>query len=233
MDDVHYPVISRIRCPNHQKSHLPDNKHQPGGSSRFWPAAAAAKPSASPLKAYRQDFDAIAALFSERHPRPGAPTAGDHRHRSHAFGVRRVRPHPRGRAGFGRCWCAWNVLCAFLFTAELIPANPMPMVGRPKQPKSLPGSLPASRSPPCWPRRRRSRSEADRGLAEAGTRLRRHRAAGRSGGRRPGARQHRRHPPHRRRRRRPVPAAKATKTAGSPSTRPPRHPRALPRQPKN
>src|SRR4029079_12099422 len=40
------------------------------------------------------------------------------------------------------CWSTWNVLCTFLFTAELIPANPMPMIGRPKQPKSLPKSLP-------------------------------------------------------------------------------------------
>jgi len=34
-------------------------------------------------------------------------------------------------------------VCTFLFTAELITANPMPMVGRPKQPKALPKSLPA------------------------------------------------------------------------------------------
>ena len=55
------------------------------------------KPSAHTLKAYRQDFDAIAALLAGDTARPGAPTAGDHRHRSDALGVRRVRPHPRGR----------------------------------------------------------------------------------------------------------------------------------------
>jgi integrase len=36
----------------------------------------------------------------------------------------------------------WNVLCDVLYTAELIPANPMPFVGRPKAAKALPRSLP-------------------------------------------------------------------------------------------
>jgi hypothetical protein len=34
-------------------------------------------------------------------------------------------------------------LCTFLYTAELIAANPMPMVGRPKLAKTLPKALPA------------------------------------------------------------------------------------------
>ena len=33
------------------------------------------------------------------------------------------------------------MLCTYLFTAELIPANPMPQVGRPKTTKTLPKSL--------------------------------------------------------------------------------------------
>ena len=37
-----------------------------------------------------------------------------------------------------RCWSTWNVLCTFLYTSELIPANPMPLVGRPKLAKTLP-----------------------------------------------------------------------------------------------
>ena len=32
----------------------------------------------------------------------------------------------------------WNVLCTFLFTAELIASNRMPMVGRPKLAKTCP-----------------------------------------------------------------------------------------------
>ena len=45
-------------------------------------------------------------------------------------------------ASIRRCWSTWNVLCDFLYTAELIAANPMPFVGRPKAAKTLPRSLP-------------------------------------------------------------------------------------------
>jgi site-specific recombinase XerD len=41
-----------------------------------------------------------------------------------------------------RCWSTWNALCAFLHTSELIAANPMPLVGRPKRAKTLPKALP-------------------------------------------------------------------------------------------
>jgi integrase/recombinase XerC len=44
-------------------------------------------------------------------------------------------------ASIRRCWSTWNVLCDFLYTAELIPANPMPLVGRPRAAKTLPRSL--------------------------------------------------------------------------------------------
>jgi site-specific recombinase XerC len=43
-----------------------------------------------------------------------------------------------------RCWSTWNVLCTFLYTCELIAANPMPLVGRPKLPKTLPKALPTN-----------------------------------------------------------------------------------------
>ncbi len=51
--------------------------------------------------------------------------------------------HTHEAASIRRCWSTWNVLCTFLYTAELIAANPMPMIGRPKQAKTLPKSLPA------------------------------------------------------------------------------------------
>jgi integrase/recombinase XerC len=35
-----------------------------------------------------------------------------------------------------------NVLCTFLYTAEVIASNPMPLVGRPKLAKTLPNALP-------------------------------------------------------------------------------------------
>ena len=44
-------------------------------------------------------------------------------------------------ASIRRCWSTWNVLRNFLYTAELIPANPMPLVGRPKATKTLPKAL--------------------------------------------------------------------------------------------
>jgi site-specific recombinase XerC len=46
-------------------------------------------------------------------------------------------------ASIQRCWSTWNVLCTFLYTAELIASNPMPMVGRPKLAKTMPKALPA------------------------------------------------------------------------------------------
>ena len=94
------------------------------------------------LKAYRQDFDAIAALVAGDTPdlvRLPLAIIGTEAMRS-AF-ADYARSHEA--TSIRRCWSTWNVLCTFLFTAEMIPANPMPMIGRPKQPKSLPKSLPA------------------------------------------------------------------------------------------
>jgi hypothetical protein len=45
-------------------------------------------------------------------------------------------------ASIRRCWSTWNVLCEFLFTADLIGSNPMPLVGRPKAARTLPRALP-------------------------------------------------------------------------------------------
>jgi integrase/recombinase XerC len=35
-------------------------------------------------------------------------------------------------ASIRRRWSTWNVLCTFLYTGELLTANPMQVVGRPK-----------------------------------------------------------------------------------------------------
>ncbi len=45
-------------------------------------------------------------------------------------------------ASIRRCWSTWNVLCEFFYTAELILANPMAFVGKPRAAKMLPRSLP-------------------------------------------------------------------------------------------
>ena len=47
-------------------------------------------------------------------------------------------------ASIRRCWSTWNTLCSFLFTADLLPANPM-QVG-PNPPKRFPN--PSPRPPP-------------------------------------------------------------------------------------
>ena len=45
-------------------------------------------------------------------------------------------------ASIRRCWSTWNVLCTFLYTGELLAANPMQLVGRPKLAKPLLKALP-------------------------------------------------------------------------------------------
>ena len=75
-------------------------------------------------------------------------------------------------ASIQRCWSTWNVLCTYLYTAELIAANPMPMVGRPKLAKTLPKALPADAvaalvgalNADQVPRRRNDWMERDRAL---------------------------------------------------------------------
>lgn len=99
------------------------------------------KPSIHTMKAYRQDFDAIAALIVGNDNDLSAIQLGDITTAGMrgAF-ARYAETHEA--ASIQRCWSTWNVLCAFLFTSEIIPANPMPMVGRPKIAKTLPKSLP-------------------------------------------------------------------------------------------
>ncbi|MCH9733067.1 MAG: tyrosine-type recombinase/integrase [Actinomycetia bacterium] len=100
------------------------------------------KPSPHTTKAHRQDFEAIAMLLA------GAPHE-----------VVRLQPAEltkdtlraafavyagtHSSASIRRCWSTWNGLCTFLYTAELLGANPMPLIGRPKTPKSLPKSYPS------------------------------------------------------------------------------------------
>ena len=64
------------------------------------------------------------------------------------------------------------MLCTYLYTSELIPANPMPLVGRPKLAKTLPKALPtdsvtallATLNLDPEPRRRNDWMERDRAL---------------------------------------------------------------------
>src|SRR5258705_13479982 len=100
------------------------------------------KPSAHTMKAYRQDFDAIATLAAGADPSDlSRMSLGDITTDSMrtAF-AQYAQTHEA--ATIQRCWSTWNVLCTFLYTSEQIGANPMPLVGRPKLAKTLPKALP-------------------------------------------------------------------------------------------
>jgi integrase/recombinase XerC len=91
------------------------------------------------MKAYRQDFLAIAFLVTEG--KPARLTVADITKDSmrQAFAAY-ARNHEA--ASIRRCWSTWNVLCSFLYTGEQLAANPVQLVGRPKLAKPLPKALP-------------------------------------------------------------------------------------------
>lgn len=97
------------------------------------------KPSAHTMKAYRQDFVAIANLVAD-----GDPTCMNivdiKKDSMRAAFATYARDHEA--ASIRRCWSTWNVLCTFLYTGEQLAANPMQLVGRPKLAKALPKALP-------------------------------------------------------------------------------------------
>lgn len=96
------------------------------------------------IKAYRQDFDGIASLLTEGRPAELLVTdiTGD---AIRAAFARFARDH--APASIRRCWSTWNVLCTYLYTADRLVANPMPLVGKPKVPKTLPKALPRNAIP--------------------------------------------------------------------------------------
>jgi integrase/recombinase XerC len=93
------------------------------------------------LKAYRQDFDAIAALIVGGEDLSGMALSAITIETMRTAFARYAETHEA--ASIQRCWSTWNVLCTYLYTAELIASNPMSMVGRPKLAKTLPKALPA------------------------------------------------------------------------------------------
>ncbi len=101
------------------------------------------KPSPHTLQAYRQDFDAIATLVADDPQQIAAltPLSITKDSMRQAFAA---YAESHEAASIRRCWSTWNTLCSYLFTADLLPANPMELVGRPKIAKSLPKSLPQS-----------------------------------------------------------------------------------------
>jgi site-specific recombinase XerD len=91
------------------------------------------------MKAYRQDFLAIATLVTGG--KPTRLTVADITKDSmrHAFAT---YAGDHEAASIRRCWSTWNVLCTFLYTGEQLTANPMQLVGRAKLAKPLPKALP-------------------------------------------------------------------------------------------
>jgi integrase/recombinase XerC len=122
---------------------MADTPGRTGPSRPAWFAAFLAdrgtrKPSMHTLKAYCQDFDAIATLIA------GDDTSDLSRMSLADITTDSMRTafaqyaETHEAATIQRCWSTWNVLCTFLYTSELIAANPMPLVGRPKPAKTLP-----------------------------------------------------------------------------------------------
>jgi site-specific recombinase XerC len=91
-------------------------------------------------KAYRQDFAAIVTLLAGTPDRvvcltPDAITRDEMRAAFAAYA------DTHGAASIRRCWSNWNTLCEFLYAGEVITANPMSLIGRPKVTKTLPKGL--------------------------------------------------------------------------------------------
>ena len=128
---------------------MPHRTEQPdsvAGARPQWFAAFLAdrgtrKPSAHTLKAYRQDFDAIATLIAGGEDLSAMALDAITIDTLRTAFAQYAQTHEA--ASIQRCWSTWNVLCTYLYTAELIGSNPMPMVGRPKLAKTLPKALPA------------------------------------------------------------------------------------------
>ena len=117
-----------------------DTRRRPEWFAAFLDDRGIRKPSAHTMKAYRQDFDAIAVRIVGSGSDLSAMSLSDITTAS-MRGAFAQYAETHEAASIQRCWSTWNVLCAFLFTCDHIAANPMPMVGRPKIAKTLPKSL--------------------------------------------------------------------------------------------
>jgi integrase/recombinase XerC len=97
------------------------------------------KPSAHTIKAYHQDYVAIASLINSDDP-ASMNIVDITKDSMRAAFAAYAQDHEA--ASIRRCWSTWNVLCTFLYTGEQLAANPMQLVGRPKLAKALPKALP-------------------------------------------------------------------------------------------
>ena len=133
-------------CPAAPSSPTVSERARPEWFAAFLADRGTRKPSAHTLKAYRQDFDAIATLLADGEDLSGmALTALTVDTLRTAF-ARYAETHEA--ASIQRCWSTWNVLCTYLYTAELIGSNPMSMMADAQTAKTLPS---ARRSSPRNP----------------------------------------------------------------------------------
>jgi site-specific recombinase XerD len=150
MDKIDYPsfICHRVGVPDHSVDARPAAApHQeptavdpfPNWFSQFLDDRQTRKPSAHTMKAYRQDFAAIASLITDGDLSRLVVTDITKDSMRTAFAAY-AQDHEA--ASIRRCWSTWNVLCTFLYTGESLPANPMQLVGRPKLARSLPKALP-------------------------------------------------------------------------------------------
>ncbi|BDX32367.1 integrase [Mycobacterium antarcticum] len=117
------------------------SRNYPGWFKDFLSDRAIRKLSPYTIKAYCQDFHAIARQVvgtadAIRNLRTDELTKVSLRSAFAGYA------DTHSAASVRRCWSTWNTLCTFLITAELVQTNPMPLIGRPKVPKTLPKSYP-------------------------------------------------------------------------------------------
>ena len=113
---------------------------RPEWFSEFLSDRGTRKPSAHTLAAYCRDFDGIAELIVGG---PGVSTMRlEDITRDSLRAAFSMFASTHAPSSIRRCWSTWNSVCGYLYSGELIPANPMPMVARPKTDKTLSKSLP-------------------------------------------------------------------------------------------
>lgn len=114
---------------------------RPAWFEGFLADRSARKPSAHTLAAYRRDFDAIAEIIVGGNDVAALRLDDINKDALRtAFGLF-ARTH--AAASVRRCWSTWNILCSYLYSEEeVIAANPMTKVGRPKDSGRLAKALP-------------------------------------------------------------------------------------------
>jgi integrase/recombinase XerC len=103
------------RTPTVTPRYLAEADRSPEWFNMFLEDRQARKPSAHTMKAYRQDFVAIATLVTGGNPAALAGTDITKESMRAAFAA---YADDHEAASIRRCWSSWNVLCTFLYTSE-------------------------------------------------------------------------------------------------------------------